>query len=536
MFAVNRRLTSADYGTLLVWAVAFGLVVIPSAQALRRILAMPRPAAAIERIAPFRDGSGIIAAGQTVLWCTLIGCAAACLALIWAWWMRGLGRRGRLWAMAVGLTPLLLPSYLAYAGWNLLRSPGSWLGDALATAPPWASVWAWRCMAIGGLTLWVWPLALLVLAPACVRVSQNVLDAMRTDGAPAGVRAREILGMLARDIFRAAALCALVMAGSAIPLHVAQVNTYTIWLWSEMNRVPDARGVWIAAWPVLALAVVSAYFILRLIPSTPRDAAELDSREAAPLLRPPAGRLFFTAAACCIWAASVLVPLLLFVLSVREPSAFPGFWHESGEAILNSTQIGAWVGGIGALVLLAIWMVQANGATPELRHRIGPPILWFTIVGLIPGVLVGTAFAQAWTIPASPGLALVVITHLARFVFIAALIGYWLGTSEPADLRALRELDGASTLRGWLIACVRPRWGVVAGSAITLCLLSLHEIESTVQVQPPGLDNLAQYLLDQLHYLRQDQLAAAGATMTGIGLVGAVIGGVLLARSARSAG
>jgi hypothetical protein len=52
-----------------------------------------------------------------------------------------------------------------------------------------------------------------------------------------------------------------------------------------------------------------------------------------------------------------------------------------------------------------------------------------------------------------------------------------------------------------------------------------------VQVQPPGLDNLAQYLLDQLHYLRQDQLAAAGATMTGIGLVGAVIGGVLLAKS-----
>ena len=156
------------------------------------------------------------------------------------------------------------------------------------------------------------------------------------------------------------------------------------------------------------------------------------------------------------------------------------------------------------------------------------PVIWLAIAGLLPGVLVGMAYAQGS--PAS-GIALVVLTHAARFAFIGALLGLWLANSEPPDLRSLRELDSAMTVRGWLEACVRTKWGVVIGAGVAVALLSLHEIESTVQVQPPGLANLAQYLLDQLHYLRQDQLAAAGATMTGLGLLGAIFGGVLLARA-----
>ncbi len=533
MSSLRRRLNAADLGTWFLWGFAFLLVGMPAAQVFRRVWGMPRPAAAAERVEVLGK-SAILAAGGTLLWCVLIGASAAGVAFVWAWWMRGLGPRARMWAMGVGLTPLLLPSYLAYAGWNLLRSPGSWLGDALAVAPPWASVWAWRGMAIGGLTLWVWPLALLVLAPAAMRVSQGVLDAMRTDGASVAVRARQVIWMLRGDFVRAAALCGLIMAGSAIPLHVAQVNTYTIWLWSEMNRVPDTRGVWIAALPMLVLAVVGAGLVLRLIPARPRDGGEVDPSETHRRAgRAGAGTLILTGAACMVWTVSVIVPLLLFVLSVREPAAYPGFWREAGGGVASGLQVGAWVGGVGAIVLMAVWMVIANGATREQRRGIGGPILWFTVAGLVPGVLVGTAFAQAWTASASPGIALVVMTHLARFVFIAAIIGYWLGNSEPPELRSLRELDGGATVRGWLAACVRPRWGVVAGAGVALCLLSLHEIESTVQVQPPGLDNLAQYLLDQLHYLRQDQLAAAGATMTGIGLVGAVVGGVLMTKGGK---
>lgn len=530
MPSLFRRPTAAELWLVPLWGVAIALVIWPAAAVFRRVWAMEPPAAAAERLRFLEHWAGPRALGQTILWCSVIGLAAALLAVVWAWWMRGLGRRGRMWALGVGLSPMLLPSYLAYAGWNLLRSPGTWFGDALAVGPAWMTEWAWRGFAIVGLTLWVWPLALLVLWPAAMRIPQSVMEAMRSDGAPAHLRAAEVLGMLARDLLRAAALCALVMAGSAIPLHVAQVSTYTIWLWSEMNRVPDTRGVWIASLPVLAVAMAGAVFILRLVPTAPREDAELDMQGGQRSIRRPAlSTLAHTAAAGGIWAVSVIVPLLLFVLSVREPAAFAGFWRETGRGIGNGLAIGAWVGVIGAGVLLLTWRAFSAAAGDANRNNAAAPVLWLTFAGLVPGVLVGSAFAMLSPVS---GMSLVVVAHSVRFVFIAALIGLWLGASEPMELRSLRLIDGANTLRGWLAACVRPRWGIVIGTALALCLLSLHEIESTVQVQPPGLDNLAQYLLDQLHYLRQDQLAAAGATMTGIGLVGAVVSGILLTKPA----
>lgn len=529
MFSPRRRPLAADLGTVFLLAVAFVLVVLPAAGLIRRLRALPRPDEAIDRVDPFRGWVGVLALGQTVAWCVALGACAAALALVWAWWMRGLGPRARVWAMGVGLSPLLLPSYLAYAGWNLLRSPGTWLGDALAVAPVSVAANAWRAFALVGLTLWVWPLALLVLAPASARVPRGVLEAMRADGAPARVMLAQVVRMLRRDIARAATLCALAMAGSAIPLHVAQVYTYSIWLWSEMNRVPDLRGVWMASWPLWIVAVAGAVFVVRMVPRA-GGGGEADASETDSAARGRGASAGLTACAAALWACSVIVPLLLFVLSVREPSAFIEFWREGGAAVGHSAHAAAWTGVLGVLVLLATWAVVSTARSAQGRRAAAQVVLWLTVVGLLPGVLVGSAMALA--APAS-GLPLVVLTHLARFAFIGALVGWWLGASEPADLRDARELDGGSTFRGWALACARPRWAAAVGAAVALAMLSLHEIESTVQVQPPGLDNLAQYLLDQLHYLRQDQLAAAGASMTAAGLLGALAGGVLLAKAAR---
>ena len=115
---------AAHTGTLFLLAVASVLIIVPAAGLIRHLGVLARPRSAVERVDPFREWIGMIALGQTVLWCVLIGVLAAGRALVRAGGTRGLGARGaRVWAMGVGLSPLLLPSYLAYAGWNLLR-PG----------------------------------------------------------------------------------------------------------------------------------------------------------------------------------------------------------------------------------------------------------------------------------------------------------------------------------------------------------------------------------------------------------------------------
>jgi ABC-type spermidine/putrescine transport system permease subunit II len=86
----------------------------------------------------------------------------------------------------------------------------------------------------------------------------------------------------------------------------------------------------------------------------------------------------------------------------------------------------------------------------------------------------------------------------------------------------------------WWHLCVRPRFGAVIGIGLAAAALSLHEIESTVFVQPPGPTSLAQYVLDKLHYNRNEDLCAASANLFLVGLVIAGIAGWLIGRVRRS--
>jgi hypothetical protein len=66
-----------------------------------------------------------------------------------------------------------------------------------------------------------------------------------------------------------------------------------------------------------------------------------------------------------------------------------------------------------------------------------------------------------------PGI--LVLAHLARFGFVAALVGRWMARSEPARSLDIRRLDGAGTLGGYL-AAMRP--AVLAGSTVVAAIVA----------------------------------------------------------------
>jgi len=51
-----------------------------------------------------------------------------------------------------------------------------------------------------------------------------------------------------------------------------------------------------------------------------------------------------------------------------------------------------------------------------------------------------------------------------------------------------------------------------------------------VMVRPPGMDNLPQQLLSDLHYVRLEQLSAAGINLLAVGLVCSVVASILVSR------
>ena len=159
----------------------------------------------------------------------------------------------------------------------------------------------------------------------------------------------------------------------------------------------------------------------------------------------------------------------------------------------------------------------------------------FTTAALIPGILIGSSTASFWNAPFFPrevgdsDLPLI-LAHIARFAFLPLLAGWWLGAMESQEQRDSRTLF-APGLAGWWALRVRANPAAPIGIALACATLSLHEIEATVLLQPPGAKNLAQRLMDLLHYARDEQLAAAAVNIGVLSLAFAMAAAVLLSRS-----
>jgi len=443
----------------------------------------------------------------TLAWAVGIGTLATALALPCAWVMRG-----RPWARVVlWLVPLAMPSYLCYTAYGLARAPGTWLGDLIERAAQegWTGlpVFVGRVLAIGGLALWAWPLAAMVLAAGFGRLDSGLLDALRLE--PWGpVRRAWVIGRLSwRWLAGAVAIVALVMFGSAVPLHLANAPTYAVRAWFELTLSPGGPSVWVSAWPVLVVAGVAGWWLAR--PVADAGAGQRDAPQARGACRWMARG---------VWACSTVVPLVLCAWSLRDWGSIGTFWRVSGGAVGQSAGVALLVGLATLLLGLAVW-VAASGFGPS---RAAARATCGVLVGfsLVPGVLVGRALVECVNLlPGLGGIAdgpgMLVWAHAARFAWLGAATGVLLATREARALADLRSLEGPGFL-SWLVVCLPRGWGAMACAAAGAAALSLHEIEASIIVQPPGSISLAQTLLGDLHFARSEELAAGVLQVLGL--------------------
>lgn len=464
---------------------------------------------------------------RTVGYCGLIGVLATTLGWPAAWTLR---RSGRVWA-ALMVVPLLLPMYLAYTGWGLVRGPGSLVGDWLARGDPVRTVIANQILAVGGLALWAWPIAALVLATGVRRIPGHLLDALALEPMGGVRRLRVLVRLLRGEVLSAVGLVALVMSGSAIPLHLAQVETYAIHLWQYMSLTAHPAQVWPAAIPLLVLSAAGAWGITRAA-KHPRVEMSRGSDPGEGSRRIQGWARAWTIG---VWLLSVAGPLMMFVLHLRNWSSLGAFWRSSGGAVVGSLGVGVLVGGVCAGICCGVFAVRTCRGRGSLGFGgswlVGVPV-W---AGLVPGILIGAATLAFWNMPRIPGslgsaVLPIVLAHVARFGFLGALAGWILAGQESAEERAARVLAAGDTLRGWWAVRMVPNLGAAAGVGLASMALSIHEIESTVQLAAPGSANIAQRLLDLLHYSRDEELCAACINLLALGTVVAFVAGALMAR------
>lgn len=464
---------------------------------------------------------------RTLRTAVLIGVLSTALAWPVAWTLRS---RRRAWT-GVMLAPMLLPSYLAYAGWGLLRSPGTWSGDLLASAPPppWSSepgYWpllAGDVLAVAGLALWAWPLAAVILASAFSRLDTSALEALRLEAGSVWRKRMCVMGMVRGPAVAAVLAVALVMLGSAVPLHLAQMRTWAVHLWLTLDQTPVDQhwSAWLSAWPLLVVSALAGGAITSRLIGSPAAGQAASSQPG----RAPHASVGVTFLGAAVWMLAVVGPGVLFAGFIPNMRAVQTFWHVHSEPFGMSLGLSCCLSLAGGLVAASVWLGLSGGRAA--RSMAGACTAVLLISGLVPGVLVGSAVSSAWNISWTHWMGdselIVGLGHLARFGFVPAMIGALLAGSEPPEERDSRRLDGAEGLAGWARACLPAGVGTVAAAGLAVGLLSFQEIESAVILQPPGLDSFPRQMLAFLHYARTQELCIGALLTMAVGVLGAVL-------------
>ena len=448
------------------------------------------------------------------LWIALaIAGTATAFALPAAWAMRRLPAR----SAALLLAPMLLPNYLVYVAWGQLRAPGTWLGDALERADS-PALWnaAGIAQSIGGLALWAWPIGALVLAASARRVDRETIEALRLSGGSRLRRAVVVLGEMRGGILASVGVLTLLMIGSAVPLHVSQIETYSIVVWRAMMETSQIAPVWIVASPLIVFAALVGIGLGIVLIRMDDSAIGVDCDE-----RVGVGWLVGAGA---IWCASTIVPLVMFIASLRE---FGSLWRRASSvfgdgALADTLEVGAIVAGVCLLVMAGVAIGLSSGRA-WMRRLTHISVCAWVAGAAVPGVLIGFgivaasyAGATAWIGDSAAGI---VWAQVARLGGVGAVAGWWLARVESPILRDARRLYAGDGIRAWWASSGRAQAVTAIGIFLAIALLSAHEIEATAVVGAPGTGTLAQRMLDKLHYLREEELKVAAACMMGVGLL-----------------
>ena len=468
------------------------------------------------------DTNGTIAIGwnpvlfaKTFGWAALIAACATALALPCGWFA---GRRG-LWVSVLGCMLLLLPTYLASSGWGLIRAPGTIVGDLLERLTEgerrWIPIAVNRALAVAGLAMWATPLAMLVIAGSVRRVPGAAEEALRLDSAGwlhAGI---EKIRMIKGGLVGGFVLVLLVMLGSAVPLHLAQIETYStkLWLMLDESSQGEKWKVWVSAWPLFLVAAGGCLILRRL--------AGDGNTEVVEQVQQRRGWGFWLSIA--VVGLGVGVPLVSFALSIHSLSSFATVWATSRDAAGTSLAV-AGVCSLAGMVL-GVWIASGQiGRTAQVIVIIG-----FGVMALVPGVLVGGAVAALWR--GGPRWVtetwmIVVFAHVARFGVVGVLTGAFAARAETVSEQEMRRVEGGDGFWGLARGCLPWQWGILAAGGLAMGALSFQEIEASIMVTPPGVESLAREMLQHLHFARTEELSVTSVMVVvmGLGIAGLAAG------------
>ncbi len=436
------------------------------------------------------------------------------------------------------LLPILLPPYVLSYSWRMLLSPSMALGlyvsgrPALAEAANLLTTWT-------VLLLWHWPVAAIILAQGWRRVDPSVLEMASLEAGAARRFAGVVLPLLAGPIALAFGACFVLSLGEYTTFHLAGVRTIGTEIDTLFRLGRDEHLTARAAWPMAGLALAVAVALWR---GSARPLPQAGAGEEGPAaaLAGPAGWRGRWVVLGGLLAISCAVPLVLLILFLSEPARFRQFGALHWDQIQWSLLVA------GAAGLLSLWIARTAAALGRPAHGAAGARPSRAASGLAAAMQISILFLMF--LPASlPAVALLKMMAALdlpaplrngwlplaaglcqRYAGLAVIVLWFARRSEDPQLAELSAVDGASPFRAWLHVHLPRHWPLPVGALVMIVLFGLTEVPATMLLLPPGLPCLSQWLLDQMHHLRDQHVVVACLALMGAYFLLAGGAGVLL--------
>lgn len=418
---------------------------------------------------------------------------------------KSLHHRGYPLLAAAMLGPICLPAYVVFFAWWQ-----SWPADSALFA--WAAERGLRVLArhgtlLLGLLCWSWPLVAWCVAGSASLAPRRGDELLILDGASLPRRMLAMLRSDRRGLCVGFLLVFLVTFNNTTCFDLAEIFSFG----NELRAVAALGGsvsdVLISGLPAIFIAVGGAAVVWGSLSGRPARTPGSVS---------PSGRLSVVAAAA-IWLFTVACPLTLVTVNLAQRGGIGGHLRQFLDLYGMSTVVTYSMAATAAAIsaVLAIGLARAWHDTDRSVRAAGHVIaLSWLLAAAVPGTIVGVALEAAYNRGVLQNLvystpAILVMGYLARFGFVAVLMGRWIASRESRGLADLRRIDGAETVLGWFQAS-RPR--IVAGAtaaAAVVFVLCLGEIPVVSQVHPPGQGPLSMAVLNAMHYQRPETVVIA---------------------------
>ena len=437
----------------------------------------------------------------------------------------GSTRRGGL-AFVLLLAPLLLPRYVVYYAWWLLLSPTTALGRLLAEDAAVAR-FAHGLTAGGALVLWTWPLAALLIAQGWRALDRDVLRSARVDAAAPQRLLRVTLPLMARSLLLAFAVCFVLVLSELGTFDLAGIETLGTKIGLEMAARYQATGSAGAAARAGAPLAVAAVLVGVALRKRLRDVA------SRPPLEAPArgGAAWQWAVVLVLVGFSLVAPLVLLVAHVTDAGPYRDFWQVHGDEIAwtGLTAVGAGV--VGLVIAGGVLLAERLGRFGRAVAAVAYPTIFLAM--FLPGSLIGVAMLWAASAVSLPDAVrnewpIVALGQAARFAGIALIVLQAARDAADRRLGEMASVDGATGLQAARYVHFARLWPTALAAFVLVAMFGMTELSATMVLLPAGVPNFAQSLLNQMHYVRDQQVIASCLALVATYAVLAIAVGVLV--------